>query len=197
MPTKTLITPMDGTPEQIVLADHAADFNPTAANDLRVSTDGSNELDVQLDLTSVGDGAARQSAKWDFGAHWAREYSIRAAFEMAATPTTGDVIEVFFAWSNSATAATANPANLTGSDAAYTGYSANLDDSVKQLVGPYLFVCTVQVTATVQVGHVGTIYPHGRYGICVVKNESGAAFHSDAVETHMVFDPVLPEFQDA
>jgi hypothetical protein len=197
MPTKTLITPMDGTPEQIVLADHATDFSPTAANDLRVSSDGSNELDVQLDLTSVADAAARQSAKWDFGAHWAECYLVRAAFELAATPTAGDLIELYFGWSHHATAGTGNPAALTGGDAAYTGYSSNLSDSVKQLFGPLLFTCTAQATGTVQVATVGVVYPRSRYGILVVKNESGAAFHSDAVESHVVLDPVVPEFQDA
>lgn len=198
MATKTLIQPMDGTPEQIVLADHATDFNPTAANDLRVTTDGSNELDVQLDMTSVADGAARQSAKWDFGAHWAEKYLIRVAFEMAATPTVGDLIHLYFGWSHHATAATANPANLSGSDAAYTGYAtATMSESVRQLDGPYNFICVDDVTTTVQVGIVGVVYPPSRYGICVVRNESNAAFHSDAVETHVVLDPIIPEFQDA
>src|SRR5688572_1765944 len=42
--SKQLITEMDGTPKQIVFADHAGDFNPTAANDLRKTTDGTHEL---------------------------------------------------------------------------------------------------------------------------------------------------------
>ena len=29
----------------------------------------------------------------------------------------------------------------------------------------------------------------------VVKDESGAAYHSDAVESHVVFDPIVPEVQ--
>lgn len=186
---------MDGTPEQIVLADHATDFSPTAANDLRITSDGSFELDVQLDLTSLADGSARQSAKWDFGSKWCQQYLVRAAFELAATPTAGDLIELYFAWSQSSTAGTANPGSLSGSDAAYTGYSTNLAAAVKHLVGPYPFICTADATTTVQVGIVGTIYPKGRYGLCVVKNESNAAFHSDAVEHHIVIDPVIPELQ--
>lgn len=196
MPTKTLITPMDGTPEQIVFADHATDFSPTAANDLRVTTDGTNELDVQIDLTSLADGSARQSAKFDFGAHWAERYLIRTCFELAATPTDGDLVELYFGFSHHATAGTGNPANLTGSDAAYSGYSANLASSVKHLYGPYNHICTVQTTTTVQVALIGILYPPSRYGILVVKNESNAAFHSDAVEMHIVLDPIVSEFQD-
>jgi hypothetical protein len=197
MATKTLITPMDGTPEQIVFADHATDFSPTAANDLRVTTDGSNELDVQLDLTSLADGAARQSAKFDLGSKWAEKYLMRAAFEMAATPTAGNSIGLYFGWSQASAAATANTAALTGSDAAYSGYSSNLAASVKQLDGPYLFTCTAQATGTIQVGVIGILYPPSRYGIVVVKNDSNAAFHSDAVESHIVLDPIVREFQDA
>jgi hypothetical protein len=195
MTSKLLYTPMDGTPKQIVFADHAADFSPTAANDLRVTSDGSFELDVQLDTTDLADTAARQSAKFDLGANFAQSYAIRCALELAATPAAGDLVELYFGWSNSGTAATANPANLTGSDAAYAGYSANLASSVLQLDGPYDFICTVQATGTVQVGLAGVVQPKGRYGILVVKNESAAAFHSDAVETHIVLDPLVIEGQ--
>lgn len=195
MVAKILVTEQDGTPKQIVFADHATDFSPTAANDLRISTDGSNETDVQLDLTSVADTAARQSAKVDLGANRAALYSIRAAFELAATPTAGEVIELYWAPSHSATAGTGNPANTSGSDAAYTGYSSNLSDSVKQLERIGTFVCTAQATTTVQVAECGIFSPTERYGSLIVKNESGAAFHSDAVESHIVFDPIVDESQ--
>ena len=58
-----------------------------------------------------------------------------------------------------------------------------------------MFVCTVQTTATVQVAEVGMFTPSERYGSLVVKNESAAAFHSDDVESHVVFDPIVPEVQ--
>ncbi len=58
------------------------------------------------------------------------------------------------------------------------------------------FVCTAQATPTVQVAEVGIFSPTERYGSLVVRNESAAAFHSDAVESHVVLDPIMPEFQD-
>jgi hypothetical protein len=58
-----------------------------------------------------------------------------------------------------------------------------------------VFVCSSDATGTVQVAEVGTFSPPERYGTLVVKNESGAAFHSDDVESHVVFDPVIPEIQ--
>lgn len=201
MVAKILVTEQDGTPKQICFADHATDFSPTAANDLRISTDGSNETDVQLDLTGVTDFGTtpatgiRASAKVDLGANRAALYSIRAAFEIGATPTAGEVIELWWAPSHSATAGTGNPANVSGSDAAYTGYSSNGGDSIKQCERIGTFVCTAQATPTVQVAECGIFSPTERYGCLLVKNESGAAFHSDAVEIHVVFDPIVDESQ--
>ena len=196
MANKLLTQAMDGTPKQICFADHAADFNPTAANDLRVSTDGSLELDCQLDLTSVANAAARQSTKVDLGENRAQGYRVRAAFELAATPTAGAVVSLYWAPSQSATAANGNPAGTTGADAAYAGYAGDsLAPSVKQLDYIGDFICTAKATATVQVAEVGELYPSERYGSLVAYNNSGAAFHNDAVECHVVFDPIVDEIQ--
>ena len=195
MVSKILVQEQDGTPKQIVFADHANDFSPTAANDLRISTDGSNEADYDIELASVADDAARQSVKADLGENRAAEYSVRAAFEFAATPTAGETVELYWAPSSSDTAGTGNPGNVTGADAAYSGYSSNLDASLKQLEFIGAFVVTVQATATVQVGEIAVFAPSQRYGSLVVVNRSGAAFHSDDVESHVVFDPIIPEQQ--
>ena len=87
MANKVLIQELDGTPAQITFADFAGDFSPTAANDLRHAS--ATDTEAQLSLASVADGAARQSAKVDLGENRAPEYQVRAAFEMAATPTAG------------------------------------------------------------------------------------------------------------
>jgi len=192
MANKVLVSEFDGTPAQITFGDVETDFNPTAANDLRHASAADTE--VQLDLTDLADGAARESDKVDLGAERATEYNVRCAFEMAATPTVGDLIELYWAPSHHATAATGNPAGATGSDAAYTGYGT-LADAVPQLQFIGVFVCDDATTTTVQVGEVGTFSPTERYGILIVKNESGAAFHSDAVEHHVVFDPIVSEIQ--
>lgn len=176
---------------QISFADHAGDFSPTAANSLEQGT----PTDVQLSLASVADTAARQSAKVDLGATRAALYSVMAAFELAATPTAGEVIELYWAASPDSTAANGNPGGVSGSDAAYAGYSSNLAASVKQLLFIGSFICTVQVTTTVQIAYVGVFSPPERYGSLIVKNESGAAFHSDDVECHVVFNPIVDEIQ--
>lgn len=195
MANKILVTEQDGTPKQIVFANHAGDFAPAAANDLRITTDASKELDAELILASLADAAARQSAKVDLGADRAAAYKVRAAFEMAATPTAGEVIEFYWGVSQTTTSANGNPANLTGSDAAYAGYSSNLADSIKQLDFIGNFIVTVQVTGIIQVVEVGILVPSERHGILVIKNESGAAFHSDDVESHVVLTPIVDEIQ--
>ena len=169
----------------IVFAD-TTDYSPATATSVGTRTN-------QIDLTSVANAAARQSEKVDLGggnAYWAEEWEVTAAFEIAATPTAGNVISLYWAPSISSTAANSNPGNTTGSDAAYSGYSSNISDSVKQLQFIGDFVCTAQATATVQMGRVGSFRPKERYGSLVVFNNSGAALHSDAVEMGVRLEPV-------
>lgn len=166
----------------IVFAD-VTDHAPATANNLGTRT-------AQLDLTGVADGAARQSDKVDLGATRAEVYEVHAAIEIAATPTAGDVIEFWWAPSFSATAGTANPGGVGGADAAYAGYSSNMAAAIKQLQFIGDFVCTAQATATIQQARVGAFRPKHRYGTLVVRNESGAALHSDAVECSVLVSPL-------
>lgn len=173
----------------IVLAD-TTDYSPATANNLGTRTD-------QIDLTSVSNAAARQSAKVDFGANRAELWNLACAMEIAATPTAGNTIDFYLAPSNSGTAANNNPGGISGSDAAYTGYSSNLSASLKQLMYIGSMVTTAQATGTVQVCmSVGVFAPPERYGTVVVVNNSGAALHSDAVEMSVVLTPIESQVQD-
>jgi len=193
MANKVLVLEMDSAPDQITFADFAGDFSPTAANDLRHASAADTE--VQMALAAVADGAAWQSTKADLGSLRAAEYHVRAAFEMAATPTAGAIIELYWAPSQHATAANGNPGGASGASGAYAGYVANLAASVKQLQFIGAFICTANATATVQIAEVGILRATERYGSLIVKNESNAAFHADDVESHVVFDPIIPEIQ--
>ena len=180
-----------GTP--IVLAD-TTDYSPAANNNLGTRTD-------QIDLTSLGDAVARESAQIDFGENRAPLWQLGAAFELAATPTAGEVINIYLAPSNSGTAAVGNPAGVTGTAGApgtdYAGYSSNLASSLKQLMFLGSFVTTVQATGTIQVDtNIAEFVPPSRYGTIVVENQSGAAFHSDMVESSIVMTPVEHQVQD-
>lgn len=174
---------------QIVFADHAGDFSPTDANDLRQGT----PVNVQLITASLADVAARESAKVDLGATRARQYSVIAALELAATPTTGEVMEFYWCASPDAIAANGNPGYCSGSDAAFTGTPATLVEAVKQLIFIGTLICSAD--AIVQIQNVSVFSPPERHGILVIKNEAGAAFHADDVETHIVMNPIVDEVQ--
>lgn len=180
------------TGTQISFADHAGDFGPAAANDLEQGT----PTDVQLALASVANDAARQSAKFDFGATRADRYSCMAALEFAASGlTAGEIVAFYLAPSPDGTAANGNPGGASGSDAAYAGYSSNLDDSLQQLDWIGSFIVTGQATTTIQIATVGVFSPPERYGSLIVVNRSGAALHTDDVEMHVVFNPIVDEIQ--
>jgi len=167
----------------LILAD-TTDHSPATANNLGTRTD-------QIDLTSVANAAARESDKLDLGANRAFGYSVYCAFEFAATPTAGNTVDLYWAPSNNTTASTANPGGVSGSDGSYTGTSAStIDESVLQLQYIGSFVCSDDATGTVQQGYVGSFMPTERYGTLVVYNNSGAAFHSDMVETSIAITPM-------
>lgn len=149
-----------------------------------------------ITMTSVANGAGRQSDKADFGATRARYYDVFAEVELAATPTAGNLIDLYLAPTSSGTAGTDNLAGLGGSDAAYSGYSSNLSASVPQLLYVGSLVCTAQATATVQKGYVGRVQVPQQRAQLVVVNNSGAAFHSSALNVVFRFVPVADTITD-
>jgi hypothetical protein len=172
----------------IVFAD-TADHSPAAANNLGTRTD-------QIDLTSLGINAYRQSDKVDLGATRAAQYNIMAALEWASAPTAGGQVVFYWAPSPSATAANANPGGVSGSDAAYTGYSSNAANSIRQLMGPIGFhTATVQATTNVQIAFCGVFSPSERYGTLVVHNNTSQALVADAVEMSILLTPIVDEVQ--
>lgn len=177
---------------QLTFADHGTDFAGGAA---KTSLEQVGSSDVQINLKDVADTAGRESAKVDLGAVRAARYSVVASFEFAATPVSGDSVEIFWAPSPEAAAANGNINSIDGVDAAAPSGVGTIGEltTVCQFIG--VFVCTNDPTPSVQTAYVGTFSPAERYGILVVKNESGAAFHSDAVEIHIVFNPIIDEVQ--
>ena len=134
--------------------------------------------------TSTG---ARQAATLDLGEYWAQWWRLETDFELAATPTAGNAIYLFGSFSNSTGA---GRGNTSGSDAAYTGYSNNVDAALNQLRLLGIHVCTSQATATVQKAIAGVFFPLGRYLNLVVNNKSGAAFHSSDTNQVITLTPL-------
>jgi hypothetical protein len=151
-----------------------------------------------ITLASLANGngttaGGRQAASLDLGANWAQRWRLECNFELAATPTAGNAINLFASW-NSATGA--GDGNTSGSDAAYTGYSNNIDAATKQLEFLGAHICTAQATATVQKSLVGIIFPKGRWLNLVVDNRSGAAFHSTDTNQVITLTPLEESIED-
>lgn len=181
-----------GTP--IVLAD-TTDHAPAANNDLGTRTD-------QIDCTDLAAGTARQSDQVDFGVNRDLEYVLSAAIEWEVTPeiAAGETVDFYLAFSNSGTAAVANPGGVTGSDSAYAGYGAgSLAASLKQLTSiGSMSQDNVITTDQTQIDMaIGTFTPRHRYATLVVVNSAAAAaFFGDMVETSFVFTPLVTQLQD-
>lgn len=141
--------------------------------------------------TSTG---GRQGATLDLGEYWAQRWRIDTDFELAATPTAGNAINLFGSYGD---ATGAGRGNTSGSDAAYTGYSNNIDAATKQLELIGCHVCTAQATSTVQKAIAGVFFPKGRYLNVVVDNRSGAAFHSSDANCVITFTPLEESIEDA
>lgn len=151
---------------------------------------------AQIDLTSLANNAARQGDKADLGAVHAGLYAIEVDLEFDVVPTVGNVVEVYLAWSDAATAGDRNPGGVSGADGAYTGLNSNISASVKQLDGPFLFICSAGASAPDdQRMTVGVVQPKGRYVTPVVYNTSGQALEGDAVEMYIALKPIVPEAQ--
>lgn len=193
MANKILRTPMDGTPEQLSFANHAGDFNPTAANILEVAT----PTDVELVLLNLADAAAAQSAKGDLGAKWAAQYVCTACIEMqVAAADAGSAVDFYWNASGITTAGTGNMGATSGAAAAYTGYSADLADSLKQLIYIGSMVMTDDAVDSAQIGFVGILSPPHRWGSLVVVNNTGQTIcDTDDIEAHVVLSPIVDEVQ--
>ncbi len=156
---------------------------------------GGSDDDYQIDLTSLANGAARQGAKGDLGATRAARYRVIVWIEMDVAPASGATVDIYWAASPHATAATENPGGASGSDAAYTGTAGDsLDDSLKQLI----FIGSVVLTsdaATVVQRMVFTFVPPLQYGMPVVDNNGGQAFEGDAIEMAIKLIPIIDEIQ--
>ena len=175
------ITVADGTP---VVWAHGADWGAGAH--------GFGEETYEIDLTALADNAGRQGVKGDLGATRAPTYAVTVGIEMGASaPTKGEVIEVYWSSSSSATAATGNDGGATGADAAYAaGGEAELNEWKAQLtyIGP--LTVTADAAGTVQIKTINEAFiPPRRYGMPIVLNYSGQALDGDATKMFIALIP--------
>lgn len=165
-----------------IILGNAGTHSPAAANNLGAITD-------EINVTNLAAGAARQSAKFDFGATFDEIQTLAACVEWETNPEVAntDYLEFYMGFSPLAAAANANPGGLSGSDAAYTGYAAgSLAASLRQLTPlGVMMMDNVINTDQAQIDtDIYTFRPSERYGILVVVNKANAAaLHSDVIET--------------
>ncbi len=179
-------------PTQISFATHAT-YVPTGGNIIEIGT----PTEVELSLLDLADGAAVQSVKADLGAVRASRYVVTCCLEYAvAAPTTGTLVEFYWAASGQATAANGNPGYVAGADGAYSGGDATLAEGIKQLQ----FIGTLVVSADIefQIADIGVFSPKHRYGTLIVKNETGQTIaDTDIIETAVVLTPIVTDIAAA
>jgi len=175
-----------GTP---IILGNSGDYSPTAGASL------TGTRTHQLNLTGLVAGAYRQSAKFDMGATRAQRYFCRAAIEPASAPAAGGAVEVFLGLSDNATAANNNPGNLSGADAAYTGYGAAATDAT-ECIGQLTRIGQViaSADADIMVSTLGVFIPYLRYGMIVVRNGFSVNLGADAVEMSVQLFPITDSF---
>lgn len=166
------------------------------------TTDYDDGFGIQTtDCTIIGlvAGAARQSDKdnLDNGLvsnRYARRYAVSVAAEWETAPTAGGTVDIYWAPSVSATAATANPAGVTGSDSAYSGTAGStLAESLLQLqfLGSLIVTNDAGDTQlTTFVTKFGT-----QYGTLVVVNNTDQDIADNVSQVAVVFTPIEEEVQ--
>lgn len=168
----------------------SAVFRQQLATALTLKSSGGSAV---ITLASLANGSYRQSAKIDFGASWPQQWRVEVDFEMAATPTAGNFIDLWCNPSSSGTAGTDNKGGCSGSDGAYTGYSSNAADAIQHLVPVGSHRCSATATGTVQKSVIRVSWnPPARYCSFVLLNGSGAAFHTSDANTIITFTPIEP-----
>ena len=173
---------------QLLFADHGTDFGAapaTAANNIIVGV----PVDVDMDLTGLAAaGGARESDKTaTLGATRGTIFRVDACLEFETAPADGGTVDFYWGGSPNTTAASGNPASLTGTDAAVT----ETDGKLGQL--QYIGTMTLE-NDVINIGRVGTFVPEHLYGILVIENNGSTALRSTATamdETHVTVTPLI------
>ena len=180
------------TPRQVSFATHAS-YVAATDNVIEIGT----PIEVEMSLLDLADGAAVQSTKADFGAVRAARYVVTCCIEyQVAAPTTGTLIEFYWAASGQSAAGVGNPGYASGADGAYSGGDATLAEGVAQLA----FIGSLVVSADIefQIADIGVFSLTHRYGSLIVKNETGQKIaDTDIIETAVVFTPIVDDIAAA
>lgn len=185
-------------PNKILIA---ADNTPTVwANSGDYAGDGGSRT-VQIDLTSLAAGNARQGVKGNLSTaggvvdRMPRRWAVTLRIEFDVAPADGDTVDLYWAASLNSSATVANPGGTIGSDVAYTGTAGStLEESLLQLQIIGSLMCTNDAATIVQ-QQTFEVELLLQYGMPVVFNNAGQAFEGDAIEMSITFTPIEDEIQ--
>lgn len=187
----TEILQKDGT---VIAFGDSVNFSPVDAG-----TQHAASISYALTLSTLANGAGRQSIKADLGATRARIYALMGCVDFTGeTPTAGNTVDYYWAPSTSGTGPNGNVAGNSGGDgAAPDGAlgSITLAEFLLQCIP--IGALVIHDGGVVQNGFVGWLRPPTRYGQLIVVNNSGDAFEGDDVEAHQTLIPVIDEAQTA
>lgn len=167
-----------------------AEFRRRAGTTITLTNGG----DFAFSPAGLANGAFWQSAKvnlLDGDGHFPQSLLVVIRTEMATAPAARSVLNLWWGPSTSSVAATDNPANLSGTDSSYTGYSSDAAVAVDQLIFIGAFPLAARPSGTPQVGPVGLLTPPTPYGCLVLGNASGVALHTTAANQAVRL--ILPE----
>lgn len=169
----------------------SASYSPTGTSDLSSGTPTA----VDLTLSSIASGAAKNSDQVDLGATRPEFIDVIAAIEWFAAVTAGGTVDFYWSPSNNSSVTAGNPGQTDGVDGAYTGDGGGtVAESVLQLQFIGSLVTTDLVG--VQIGYVGRFSPTQRYGqLVVVNNSSTTLCGTDDIESSVLFSGWSPEVQ--
>jgi len=166
------------------------------ANEVHIKTGTPIAVTIAAAMTNIATtttAGGAQATKVDLGASRAQRMLVRLQTMFGAAPTAGTPLLVYVGFSSVSTATVGNPANLSGSVGAWTGYNNDVAFAKNQLqfVGQ-LAGCS---TTSSQVQDVGVFTPLDRYACVVVVN--GGTFTLSTTSTNHVLSiiPLMDEVQ--
>ncbi len=144
---------------------------------------GGSEL---LTLTSIGSGAGRQGARHDFTvSSIAREYEWSAFVQFATAPVLGELVYVYWKFSNGTQA---------GNDDGTGDIAVSAIDKLRNL--PLLGAIEVdEAVADIEMTASGILTLNSRYGHPVFWNATADALTATAAEHGFTLTPIVPEVQ--
>jgi hypothetical protein len=142
--------------------------------------------------TSTTSGGV-QSTKVDLTTGRAQRMLVRLQATWGASPAAGTPLEVYVGFSSLSTAASGNPANLSGTAGAYSGYNNDLSTTKAQL--QFVGILAGAATTSTQIADVGIFTPLDRYATLVVVNGGTWTLNTTSTNHAMTIIPLMDEVQ--